>query len=129
MTTMAGICVMAFFFTMGVLMVLLACALPEFGNNWYPLFVLLTYILAPIPACIMKGRDDSYGEETSVGADVATFSVAAIVMSGYGIPWVLWHTGTIVAGAAWLVVSGNTVIFCSILAYFVLFEGDDYSGL
>ena len=30
-------------------------------SNWYPLFVLITYILTPIPACSIA-RSDNYGD-------------------------------------------------------------------
>lgn len=58
-------------------------------SNWYPLFVIVTYILTPIPACAMKSDDMMGGP--SVRKDVATFLTTALVLSGYGIPWVLWH--------------------------------------
>eukprot|EP00041_Stephanoeca_diplocostata_P003852 m.38693 g.38693 ORF g.38693 m.38693 type:complete len:131 (-) comp14662_c0_seq1:65-457(-) len=126
--SMGGICLMALSFTIGMLMVVLGCALPQY-DNWYPLFVIITYILTPIPACAMKSDDMLDGP--SVRKDVATFITTALVLSGYGIPWVLWHHQVIVAGAAWLVVSGNTVMFLTILAYFNIYEyeGDGYSGL
>jgi hypothetical protein len=44
------------------------------------------------------------------------FMTAALTVSGYGIPWVLFSNGIIAAGAAWLTIAGNTVIFSSILA-------------
>lgn len=120
---------MSFSFTVGILMVLLACALPQY-DNWYPMFVLLTYAFAPVPAMIIKRYGDLDYSESTVGKDVATFITSALVCSGYGIPWVLWHGKIIVTGAAWLVVSGNTIIFLTILAYFAFFEANDgYSSM
>lgn len=130
MASMAGICGLSLSFTIGMLMVILGCALPEY-DNWYPMFVLMTYIFTPIPAAVIKHRSgDGFAGDSSVGKDVATFITCALVCSGYGIPWVLWHAKIIVGGAAWLVVTGNTVMFLSILAYFTMFEDNDgYSGL
>ncbi|EGD72113.1 hypothetical protein PTSG_00130 [Salpingoeca rosetta] len=126
--SMGGVCALAFFVTMGLLMIVLACALKEYGN-WYPLLVLLTYFLTPIPATIARRSDSGYsigfGGETSVMWDVALFCTAALVVSGFGIPLVLWHHGTIAAGACWLTFGGNGVIFLSILAYFRYFTEDD----
>eukprot|EP00035_Acanthoeca_spectabilis_P000006 m.70224 g.70224 ORF g.70224 m.70224 type:complete len:129 (+) comp10002_c0_seq2:78-464(+) len=123
--TTGGICCMAFFFTIGILMVVLGCALPEY-DNWYPLFVLITYILTPIPACAIT-RGDNYGE-ASAKEDACVFMTAALTVSGYGIPFVLFNNGVIAAGAAWLTIAGNTVIFSSILAYFMIYEVEDGYG-
>eukprot|EP00051_Salpingoeca_urceolata_P027106 m.480069 g.480069 ORF g.480069 m.480069 type:complete len:130 (+) comp21684_c0_seq1:43-432(+) len=121
-----GLCLLSFFGTIGATMVVLGCALPEY-DNWYPMFVILTYVLAPIPTACVSSNDDGFGSSSSsVASDVALFLTAAFVMSGYGIPFVLWHSGKIVAGAAWLVVAGNSVIFSTILAYRRWFSDDDY---
>mmetsp|Transcript_15838 Transcript_15838/g.40929 ORF Transcript_15838/g.40929 Transcript_15838/m.40929 type:complete len:130 (+) Transcript_15838:68-457(+) len=121
-----GICCMAFFFTMGILMVVLGCALPEY-DNWYPLFVLITYILTPIPACAITRGDGGYGDGTGK-EDAMIFMTAALTVSGYGIPFVLYNNAVIAAGAAWLTIAGNTVIFSTTLAYFLLYEVDDGYG-
>eukprot|EP00050_Salpingoeca_kvevrii_P018486 m.74735 g.74735 ORF g.74735 m.74735 type:complete len:178 (-) comp8067_c0_seq1:115-648(-) len=128
-TTMGGLCLLAFFTTMGALMVILSCALPHY-DNWYPMFVVLTYLFAPLPTMIARRSNDSSSSFSSGGTvadDVAVFMTAAIVVSGFGIPYVLWHNETIVAGAAWLCAGGNLVIFLTILAYFRAFADSDDS--
>eukprot|EP00055_Hartaetosiga_balthica_P013047 m.65391 g.65391 ORF g.65391 m.65391 type:complete len:136 (+) comp8151_c1_seq1:141-548(+) len=128
---MLGVSSLAFFVTMGFLLVVLACALPNYGN-WYPLFVLLTYAFTPIPTALAKRADSGYSTNSSgVHWDVAMFATAALVVSGFGIPLVLWHHGTIAAGACWLTFGGNAVIFLSTLAYFKYFteDSDGFSAL
>lgn len=166
--TMNGICALSLCSTLGILMIILGCALPNYQNkitekqNWHPLLVLITYVLSPIPNLIAKRSGDGMG--SGVGADVALFCTTALVISGYGIPFVLWHNGKvncdhlhnvtaytpygaeqhwqgdawsldakhnnkrcifIEAGAAWLTVCGNTIIFLCILFYHTHFSDDD----
>merc|ERR1719272_2246927 len=94
-----------------------------------------------------------------VSGDVALFWTTVLVVSGYGIPFVLRHNGTmydvpygaqeywqggewtldakhhknkcvfIEAGAGWLTVCGNTVIFLCILFFHTHFSDDDYNLL
>eukprot|EP00052_Salpingoeca_macrocollata_P001025 m.23406 g.23406 ORF g.23406 m.23406 type:complete len:131 (-) comp11043_c0_seq1:58-450(-) len=119
-----GICLLSFMATMGFLLVVLGCALPQY-DNWNPLFVIFTYVLTPLPIMIAKRRGDGFGDEASVALEVALFMTAALVLSGFGIPLVLWHHGNIEGGAAGLTIAGNAVIFLSILAYSKFFNGDD----
>eukprot|EP00039_Didymoeca_costata_P019098 m.336229 g.336229 ORF g.336229 m.336229 type:complete len:129 (+) comp17789_c0_seq1:141-527(+) len=126
MPSMLGMCLLSFTFTIGVLMVILGCALPEYGN-FYPMFVFITYILAPLPTTIAKSCTQT-DTLTGPSGDIAVFCTSALVCSGYGIPFVLWHGGIIAVGAFWLVASGNTIMFLSILTYFVYFTGYDSYG-
>ena len=94
-------------------------------SSYYPLFVLLTYAFVPIPTCCSGRSDDGAWTTRSVWTDVAQFMTAALVLSGFGIPYVLWHAGQIKAGAAWLTVGGNAVIFFTTALYFRLFGRPD----
>merc|ERR1712146_789021 len=110
----------------GILMLVLACALPDY-DNYYPMFVLFTYVLVPIPTLLAKRASGGYslsgGSEWHT--DVARFFTAAFVVSGFGIPLVLFHHGTIALGAACLVCGGNAIIFLTTGALFYL-SSDDY---
>ena len=61
---MKTIIALAFLLALGILSVILSCAL--FGN-WLPLLVVLTYLIAPIPNAVCKrlagGSDMFFGEE------------------------------------------------------------------
>ena len=76
---------LAFLGSIGLLLVILACALP--GHNFYPLFMIFFYILAPIPTLISRRSADTYGESTLV--DACAFLTAGIVLSAFALPTVL----------------------------------------
>eukprot|EP00045_Choanoeca_perplexa_P020415 m.4305 g.4305 ORF g.4305 m.4305 type:complete len:130 (+) comp6845_c0_seq1:176-565(+) len=122
---MTAICGLSFFFTMGMLMLVLACALPEY-DNFYPMLVLLTYFFTPIPTVIARRSASGYsldGGSDWVG-DVALFFTSAFVVSGFGIPLVLLRANQIEYGAAGLVCGGNAVIYATIGAFFYLSNDD-----
>jgi hypothetical protein len=63
MAGMKTIIALAFLLALGILSVILSCAL--FGN-WLPLIVVVTYLIAPIPNSVCKrlaGGSDVFGEE------------------------------------------------------------------
>ncbi|CAH8672199.1 unnamed protein product [Schistosoma bovis] len=59
---------------------LLACALPQY-NVWWPLFMLIFYILAPIPLLVAK----NFQESSSLG-DVSVFLTTIVIVSAYALP-------------------------------------------
>ncbi|KAI0231127.1 Leptin receptor overlapping transcript-like 1 [Lamellibrachia satsuma] len=109
----------------------LGCALPQY-NNWWPMFVLLFYILSPIPMSIAKHYQDS--TETSALVEIAIFLTTGIVVSAFGLPIILAHSPIaapiIQWGACAFILAGNTIVFFTILAYFYLFceDGFNYNG-
>ncbi|XP_077980907.1 leptin receptor gene-related protein-like isoform X2 [Glandiceps talaboti] len=125
---MAGIkslIVLAFALACGLTLVVLGCALKPFGD-WWPMFVLFFYVLCPVPTVIAR----KYSPDLSSGAssaliELCIFLTTGIVVSAYGLPLILAHTNAIMWGAAGLTIAGNTVCFFTILAYFVIFRGDD----
>eukprot|EP00126_Sphaerothecum_destruens_P006103 Sdes_comp19215_c0_seq1m10105 len=122
---------LAFFGACGLLLVILACALPQF-DQWWPLAVILTHILAPIPNIIAsKVENDPFssgGGSEGVIVDVCQFITSIIVVSGFAFPLVLCHAGVIHVGAAILTVLGNMFVFGVILAYMYLFEEDSFNS-
>eukprot|EP00053_Salpingoeca_punica_P012652 m.113481 g.113481 ORF g.113481 m.113481 type:complete len:133 (+) comp16004_c0_seq3:84-482(+) len=127
MTTFRGLCLLSFFGTMGVLMLFLACALPQY-NNWYPMFVIFTYVLAPIPMAIANRNEDSFSTANGVAKEIGLFCTSALVVSGFAIPLVLLHNHKIEDGACALVMAGNAVVFLTTLAYYVIFREDGWSA-
>ncbi|XP_030836017.1 leptin receptor gene-related protein isoform X3 [Strongylocentrotus purpuratus] len=122
-----GLVGLAFSASMGILMIVLACAIPGFGQVWWPMFVLVFYILCPIPMLISKrlASSDSIGATSSALQELCVFLTSGIVMSAYGLPMVLMHVGTLTYQALLLVLFGNTWSFITILIFFRIFRQDD----
>ncbi|TNN09061.1 Leptin receptor overlapping transcript-like 1 isoform 1 [Schistosoma japonicum] len=59
---------------------LLACALPQY-NVWWPLFMLIFYIIAPVPLLLAKNCQNSSSSE-----DLSVFLTTVIVTSAYALP-------------------------------------------
>jgi len=129
---MAGIkalILLAFFGSVGMTLVVLGCALPVFGPSWWPFFVVIFYILAPLPTMIARRYQDDVGSSNAC-KELALFLTAGIVISAYGLPIVLSRSPLEVAsviqpGACLLVLFGNTVVFLTILGFFVAFDSED----
>ncbi|KAI1720012.1 vacuolar protein sorting 55 domain-containing protein [Ditylenchus destructor] len=106
----------------GLTLLVLGCALPAF-SNWLPIFVVVFYILAPIPIAIARHMQyNSSG--TSAGLELAIFFTTGIVISAFALPFVLAHVGTISYGAYILVFVANIVSFASVFGIYKYFRGD-----
>ena len=124
---------------------------------WWPFFVVLFYILSPLPILIANRYNESYDvSNTSTPKDLAYFITAGIVISAYGLPIVLARapqanpvvsssTSTfnscpklfkkksffslqIMPGACWLTLMGNSVVFATVFGFFYTFRSDNSSG-
>lgn len=115
---------LAFFGAIGFTMLILACALP---GAWWPAFVLIFYILVPVPTLMMQ----RYAEQNSGGGsgylDFAIFLTMGIVVSAFGLPIILYRAaGAVISQTAcFLTLSANVVVFLTILGFFVLFRDDN----
>eukprot|EP01135_Chromosphaera_perkinsii_P001807 Nk52_evm76s210 gene=Nk52_evmTU76s210 len=121
---------LAFFGACGLLLVVLACALPGY-DDWWPIAVIATHILSPIPNLIgAKVDSDPFSSGDSEGAvvDICQFITSVIVVSGFAFPLVLAHAGTIQLGACILTLIGNVLVFGVILAYMYFFEEDTFDS-
>jgi len=78
---------LAFTGSIGLLFLFLACALPQF-NNWYPITVVVFYLLSPIPSLLAKRYTDTTGENGQC-REVAWFLTTGIVVSAFALPIVL----------------------------------------
>ncbi|XP_057297956.1 leptin receptor gene-related protein-like [Hydractinia symbiolongicarpus] len=134
MGTLGAIVGMSFLCAIGILMVVLGCALDEFKTErgpWWIMFNLFFYILAPIPALIVRrvGSDfSSFSGTSNLVAEIALFFTAGIVVSAFGLPIVLARAGIIKYGAMGLVMTGNFFIFLTILLFFTVFQAEDEFG-
>ena len=123
------LCGLAFFVSLGGLLLILACALHQF-DNWLPLTSLVPYFLLPLPYIIARR---SSGQEFDASADNSSYDVAifisvGIAISGYGIPMVLLHADKIAAGAAYLTMGSTTVVYIGTLVYFRWMDDDGGYG-
>uniref|UniRef100_A0A1L8DK75 Putative leptin receptor protein-related protein n=1 Tax=Nyssomyia neivai TaxID=330878 RepID=A0A1L8DK75_9DIPT len=122
---MAGVkalVLLAFAGSIGMTLVILACALPQY-QLWWPLFVILFYVLSPVPTIVAK-RFGQNNQSTSC-VELAVFLTMGLIVSCFALPIVLTRTGTILAGACYLTLCGNVVVYITLLGYFLLFDADD----
>ncbi|XP_012879590.1 PREDICTED: leptin receptor overlapping transcript-like 1 [Dipodomys ordii] len=111
----------------GLMFLMLGCALPIYNKYW-PLFVLFFYILSPTPYCIARRLVDDTDAMSNACKELAIFLTTGIVVSAFGLPIILARAELIAWGACALVLTGNTVIFATILGFFLVFgSNDDFS--
>ncbi|XP_061551187.1 leptin receptor gene-related protein [Phycodurus eques] len=111
----------------GLTFLLLGCAIEQYGVYW-PLFVLIFYALSPLPVFISRRLGDDADSSSNACRELSIFVTTGIVVSAFGLPVVLARNSTIQWGACGLVMTGNVVIFLTILGFFVVFGGgDDFS--
>uniref|UniRef100_A0AAY4B2L4 Leptin receptor gene-related protein n=1 Tax=Denticeps clupeoides TaxID=299321 RepID=A0AAY4B2L4_9TELE len=83
----------------GLTFLLLSCGLEQFGVYW-PLFVLIFYVLSPVPHFISRRLDD--GDSASNACrELAYFLTTGIVVSAFGLPVVLARKEVIQWGGVW----------------------------
>ncbi|XP_047656982.1 leptin receptor overlapping transcript-like 1 isoform X2 [Tachysurus fulvidraco] len=106
---------------------MLGCALPVYNQYW-PLFLLFFYILSPIPYCISRRVVDDTDSASNACKELAIFLTTGIVVSAFGLPIIFARASVIAWGACALVLTGNIVIFGTILGFFLVFgSNDDFS--
>ncbi|XP_017781370.1 PREDICTED: leptin receptor gene-related protein isoform X2 [Nicrophorus vespilloides] len=107
--------------------VILACALPSYGL-WWPFFVVLFYILAPIPTLLAK-RYTEHSNTSNACLETAIFITMGIVVSSFALPIVLARSPdpepTIKWGACYLTLAGNVVVYLTLYGFFISFDHED----
>ncbi|KAF8350688.1 vacuolar protein sorting 55 superfamily protein, partial [Amanita rubescens] len=122
-----AVILLSFVLAVGFLLIILSCAL---WNNWLPLLVALTFVLAPIPNAIFPhccGADE-YATSFEDGAgpiDVGRFITAIIVVTGFAFPIVLAHSEIINSKACVMSIVGGGLVYGTIMAYAAAFKQDD----
>ncbi|CAB1317848.1 unnamed protein product, partial [Coregonus sp. 'balchen'] len=72
----------------GLTFLLLGCALEQYGVYW-PLFVLIFYVLSPIPTFISRRLSDDSDATSNASRELAYFFTTGIVVSAFGLPIIL----------------------------------------
>ena len=116
---------LAFSSSLGLIFLILGCALPEINAYW-PLFNLIFYTLFPIPMFI--GRQATADGETSRLKEWCYFFETGIVISSFGLPIILLRAGVITGLSCGLVTVGNLFVFITIWGLFKTFEDEDGWG-
>ncbi|CAB3228846.1 unnamed protein product [Arctia plantaginis] len=115
---------LAFAGSIGMTFVILACALPDY-QKWWPFFVVIFYVLCPIPTLIARRHTDGTGGTNSACMEAAIFITMGFIVSSFALPIVLARAGTIVWGACHLTLAGNVIVYLTILGFFTIFDMDD----
>ncbi|RIA96216.1 vacuolar protein sorting 55 [Glomus cerebriforme] len=129
MAGLKSIIALAFVLACGFLLVILSGALYQ---NWWPLFVVATYVLAPLPNFIFSkcGPNESiYSENTGNGyKDFGQFLTAILIVTGVCLPIVLAHSNAITIPAMIMSIGGGALVYSTIISYTHFFanEGDDF---
>ena len=81
----------------GLTFLMLGCALEDYGVYW-PLFVLIFYVISPIPYFIAKRVTYDSDATSSACRELAYFFTTGIVVSAFGLPVVLARVDVVSSG-------------------------------
>lgn len=114
---------LAFAGSIGMTLLILACALP---NSWWPFFVLIFYLLAAVPTVVANKAMMASGGHSSY-MDPAVFLTMGCIVSAFALPIVLARApqNIITTSACYLTLAGNIVVFLTIFGFFIIFYQDD----
>ncbi|KAI3550347.1 vacuolar protein sorting 55 [Colletotrichum paranaense] len=113
---------LSFVLAVGFLLVILSCAL---WKVYYPLLVVATYVLAPIPnwVCSRCTNPDDFGEGSgSAVLDLGRFCTGFMVVMGIALPIVLAHSDLIQVEAMVMSIIGGLLIYGTIISFSMFFQ-------
>jgi len=122
---MAGlktIIVLSFVLAIGFLLVILSSAL---WHNFYPLLVVATYVIAPLPnwICGRAANPDDFMESSGSGVlDFGRFLTGFLVVMGIALPALLAHCAIIAAPAMVMSIIGGLLIYGTIISFTLFFQ-------
>ncbi|KAI5838772.1 vacuolar protein sorting 55 [Morchella snyderi] len=121
---MAGlktIIALSFVLAIGFLLVILSSAL--FGN-YFPLFVVATYCIAPLPnaICSRWSSEDFIDNPGSGLQDLGRFLTGFFVVMGIALPAALAHSGIIQIPAMVMSIIGGLLIYATIISFTMFFQ-------
>lgn len=113
---------LSFVLAIGFLLVILSCAL---WKVYYPLLVVATYVLAPIPnwICSRCANPDDFVESSGNAIlDLGRFCTGFLVVMGIALPAVLAHSHLIETGAMVMCIIGGLLIYSTIVSFGLFFQ-------
>ena len=90
------------------------------------MYVVIFYLMAPFPLGIVRCliNREFLEEGGKVALEIAYFVSACIVISGFGLPLVLAHSGVIPILSGVIACIGNLFMFGTVYSYFIFFRSD-----
>eukprot|EP00003_Mantamonas_plastica_P028030 TRINITY_DN618_c0_g1_i2.p1 TRINITY_DN618_c0_g1~~TRINITY_DN618_c0_g1_i2.p1 ORF type:complete len:196 (-),score=16.64 TRINITY_DN618_c0_g1_i2:15-602(-) len=99
----------------GLVLNILACVL---HNNWLPIIIVLTYLLAPLPNVMCPPSDpNGYVTSSHDYGHVGEFLTGALLVSGFGLPLVLLHAEQIGVEAFLLGLFGGLIVYGTVVVW------------
>ncbi|KAI1080631.1 vacuolar protein sorting 55 [Whalleya microplaca] len=113
---------LSFVLALGFLLVILSCALYKV---YYPLLVVGTYVLAPVPnwICARVANPDDFVESSGNAVlDLGRFCTGFLVLMGIALPAVLAHAALINIPAMVMCIIGGLLIYGTIISFGMFFQ-------
>ncbi|KAK4250385.1 vacuolar protein sorting 55 [Corynascus novoguineensis] len=113
---------LSFVLAVGFLLVILSCAL---WHSYYPLLVVATYILAPVPnwICGHCANPDDFVESSGAAVlDLGRFFTGFLVVMGIALPVLLAHSNLISTPAMVMSIIGGLLIYGTIISFAMFFQ-------
>jgi hypothetical protein len=113
---------LSFVLAVGFLLVILSCAL---WHSYYPLLVVATYVLAPVPnwICSHCANPDDFVESSGAAVlDLGRFCTGFLVVMGLALPVILAHAEIIRVPAMIMSVIGGLLIYGTIISFAMFFQ-------
>ncbi|KAL2152014.1 hypothetical protein VTH82DRAFT_5198 [Thermothelomyces myriococcoides] len=113
---------LSFVLAVGFLLVILSCAL---WHSYYPLLVVATYVLAPVPnwICGHCANPDDFVESSGAAVlDLGRFCTGFLVVMGIALPVVLAHSNLISTPAMIMSIVGGLLIYGTIISFAMFFQ-------
>jgi len=113
---------LSFVLAIGFLLVILSSALFQ---NYLPLLVVATYVIAPLPnwACGRAANHDDFMESGGSGVvDFGRFLTGFLVVMGIALPVLFAHCALIDERAAVMSIIGGLLIYGTIISFTMFFQ-------
>lgn len=127
------------FLASGFLLILLSCAL---YNNYKPLWVILIFLLAPLPNMISRSVEDSRDNfltfnnnndnNPSALDEFCKYVTGTLIVSGISLPLTFYHSRLIEFGAMIMSILGGLIVYGDIVIFIWFFseqedENEDFN--
>lgn len=123
----------------GFLLILLSCAL---FNNYQPLWVILIFLMAPLPNILANSIENSRDDFLTFSNDhnnnptglqeVCKYLTGILIVSGISLPLVLFRCNIIQLGSMIMSIIGGLIVYIDIIIFIWFFseeeeENDDFN--